>query len=262
MIPLAPHQVPAVAEWFPAGAPGPGALPEHVLTTGRGTWWADRSAEPRAVAVTCADHALLSGDPQVLSPEAMAPLAGHYVVAPARFLPVLGSAFNLIHPWERMVYTHRTPAPVPRPPRGVTIRRLTTDDAPSLVALGPDMAWIHASWGGPSGLAASGFAWAAFRKDQIHAVACTYFLGSAYEDIACATVPDHRRRHLSLACITALCSDIAARGRTPTWTCSRDNRPSRLLAWTAGFHPASGTRSLRHHARHNGNCRLAPIPVT
>ncbi|MET7802597.1 hypothetical protein ABZS78_39705, partial [Streptomyces decoyicus] len=29
--------------------------------------------------------------------------------------------------------------------------------------------------------------------------------------------------------------DIAARGHTPSWTCSRDNRPSRLLAWTAGF---------------------------
>ncbi|MFJ6633543.1 GNAT family N-acetyltransferase [Streptomyces sp. NPDC091376] len=221
--------------WFPPGAPGPAALPEHVRSTGTGSWWADRPVRPRAVAVSCADHVRLAGDPQALAVAALAPFAGHYIMAPCRFLPLLGSSFDQLHPWERMVYTHQAPARTPRPPRGVTIRRLTPADTQALAALGPELAWIHGSWGGPSGLAASGLGWAAFRKDRILAVACTYFLGSAYEDIACGTVPGHRRSHLSLACVIALCADVRARGRTASWTCSRDNRPSRLLAWTAGF---------------------------
>ncbi|MFD4139961.1 GNAT family N-acetyltransferase [Streptomyces sp. NPDC058572] len=235
MIPLVAHQVPDLSPWFPLGDCGPATLPEHVRATGVGKWWADDPARPRAVAVACAGHVLLGGEPQALSPKTLAPLAGHCVVAPNRFLPVLGAAFGRIQPWERMIYTHRVPAAVPRPPRGVSVRRLTADDAPALAGLSADMAWIHASWGGPSGLAASGFAWGAFHKDQVLAVACTYFLGSAYEDIACVTVPGHRRERLSLSCVIALCADIAARGRRASWTCSRDNRPSRLLAWTAGF---------------------------
>lgn len=49
------------------------------------------------------------------------------------------------------------------------------------------------------------------------------------------TGPGERRRRLALACVTGLTEDIAARGRTASWCCSRHNRPSRLLAWTAGF---------------------------
>ncbi|MCX4821542.1 GNAT family N-acetyltransferase [Streptomyces sp. NBC_01142] len=235
MIQLLPPHLPALTRWFPAGATGPAALAEHVLTTGTGHWWADRAVQPQAVAVACGDHALLRGDPRALSPESLSPLSGSYIEAPSRFLPVLGAAFDRIDPWERMVYVHRAPAPAPRPPRGVTVRRLHPEDTPALAALGSDTAWIHGSWGGPAGLAASGLGWAAFHKGTALAVACTYFLGSAYEDIACTTAPDHRRRHLALSCVTALCVDIASRGRTASWSCSRHNRPSRLLAWTAGF---------------------------
>ncbi|MGW1881421.1 GNAT family N-acetyltransferase [Streptomyces sp. NPDC001970] len=235
MITLAQHQLPDLGGRFPAGAPGPAALSEHVRVTGIGRWWADRAVEPQAVAVSCADQAVLSGNPGALSPETLVPLAGHHIVAPASFLPVLGAAFGRIHPWERMVYLRRSPATAPRPPRGVTVRRLAPGDAPALAAIEPGLAWIHASWGGPAGLASSGVGWAAFHGAEILAVACTYFLGSAYEDIACATVPGNRRRHLGLACVTALCEDIASRGHRPSWTCSRDNRPSRLLAWSAGF---------------------------
>ncbi|MEU0395702.1 GNAT family N-acetyltransferase [Streptomyces sp. NPDC006208] len=66
-------------------------------------------------------------------------------------------------------------------------------------------------------------------------MACTYIRGSRYEDIAVLTDPEHQRQHLALACVNALCDDIEARGCVPSWTCSRHNRPSRLLAWTAGF---------------------------
>ncbi|MFF0628416.1 GNAT family N-acetyltransferase [Streptomyces sp. NPDC004296] len=235
MIELTATQATAMAHCFAAAPPGTRALAEHALTPGAGHWWADRPVAPRAVAVACAGHLLLHGEPTALSPLALAPFAAHYVQAPARFLPLLGNAFDGLVPWERMAYVHRVPVSPPHPPRGVTVRRLTPADAPAVAALAPESAWIHASWGGPSALAASGHGWAAFAKDRVLALACTYFRGSAYEDVACLTAPGHRRQRLALACVTALCQDIAARGHTPSWTCSRDNRPSRLLAWTAGF---------------------------
>ncbi|MEV7521306.1 GNAT family N-acetyltransferase [Streptomyces sp. NPDC091371] len=108
-----------------------------------------------------------------------------------------------------------------------------------------ETAWIHKTWGGPEQLAASGRGWGAFHRGRALSLACTYFLGSGYEDVAALADPGHRRQHLALACVTALCEDIAARGRTPSWTCSRDNRPSRLLAWSAGFRL---TREYVHHA--------------
>ncbi|MCR8578835.1 GNAT family N-acetyltransferase [Streptomyces sp. Isolate_219] len=235
MIELAPDQLPPLACWFAAGSPGTAAPAEHVAASGTGRWWADRAAAPRALAVSCAGHVLLRGDPRALAPDALAVFDAHYVRAPAGFLPALSGAFGRIVPWERMLYVHQVPVAAPCPPRGVTVRRLVPEDAAALAALAPDAAWVHASWGGPGGLAASGLGWAAFGKDEVLAVACTYFHGTAYEDIACYTAPAHRRRRLALACVTALCQDVAGRGHTPSWTCSRDNRPSRLLAWTAGF---------------------------
>ncbi|WP_437041783.1 GNAT family N-acetyltransferase [Streptomyces angustmyceticus] len=258
VIELAPDQLPPLTGWFTAGSPGAAALPEHVRVVGTGRWWADRAAAPRALAVSCADHVLLSGDPGVLAPDALAAFGGHYVQAPARFLPALGSAFDRVVPWERMLHLHRVPVPVPRLPAGVTVRRLAPGDATALAAVTRDAAWVHASWGGPAALAAAGLGWAAVRKEAVLAVACTYFRGTRYEDIACFTAPAHRRRRLALACATALCRDIAARGRTPSWTCSRDHRPSRLLAWTAGFRLE---REYVHHLTGQPVRRDAALPA-
>ncbi|MFI8370250.1 GNAT family N-acetyltransferase [Streptomyces sp. NPDC085466] len=207
----------------------------HVLATGHGHWWTDRADRPRVLAVSCGDHALLAGDPTAVTPAEPAPLARHHLDTTDRFLPSLGAAFEQLVPWERMLCIRRAGAVAPRVPRGVTVRRLVPGDAPALAALDPASAWIHATWGGPAGLAASGAAWAAFRRDRVLAVACSRFLGSRYEDVACATAPGERRRHLALACVTALTADIEARGHRAGWSCSRDNRPSRRLAWTAGF---------------------------
>ncbi|MGW2860220.1 GNAT family N-acetyltransferase [Streptomyces sp. NPDC001205] len=248
MIELPLRQLLAYLSWFPSGTAGPTALAEHALATRSGRLWVDRAEQPRTVAVSCAGHVLLSGDPGSLEPAGLAPLADRYVLAPARFLPALGSAFDRVVPWERMVYVHTEEPAAPRLPRGVTVRRLVDSDATALVALGTDSAWIHASWGGPSRLAKSGHAWGAFHRGRLLAVACTYFLGSRFEDLAVVTVPEHRREQLALSCVVALCADVEARGRTASWTCSRYNRPSRLLAWTAGFrleheyvHYATGT---------------------
>ncbi|MFD9818926.1 GNAT family N-acetyltransferase [Streptomyces violascens] len=252
MIELPLRQLLSYLRWFPSGTAGPAALAEHVLATRSGRLWVDRADRPRTVAVGCAGHVLLSGDPGALEFAAPAPLANRYVLAPARFLPALGSAFDRVVPWERMVYVHTEEPAVPRPPRGVTVRRLVDADATALATLGSDSAWIHASWGGPGRLARSGHAWGAFHRDRLLAVACTYFLGSRFEDIAVVTVPERRREQLALSCVVALCADVEARGRTASWTCSRYNGPSRLLAWTAGFrlereyvHYATGTPAAK-----------------
>ncbi|MFB6633878.1 GNAT family N-acetyltransferase [Streptomyces sp. NPDC056362] len=244
MIPHASHQPPAPARVFLSGAPGTAALAEHVLSTGHGQWWTDRAHEPRVVAVTCGGHALLAGDPSAITPAELAPLARHFVETSGRFVPVLGAAFDPLVPWERMLYVHRGPAVTPRVPRGVTVRGITPEDAPALAALDPAMAWIHGSWGGPGALAASGLGRIATRRGRVLAVACSRFVGSRYEDVACATAPDERRRHLALACVTGLTSDITARGHRASWSCSRDDREGRLLAWTAGF------RLTREYVQH------------
>ncbi|MFJ9942036.1 GNAT family N-acetyltransferase [Streptomyces erythrochromogenes] len=261
MIEISPQQLPALSRWFPTGSPGPGTLAEHVLATGAGRWWADRVDRPRVLAVSCADHVLLRGDPSRLTPDDLARFAGQYIEAPARFRPSLGSAFERVVPWERMLYVQQAQVSLPRPPRGVTVRRLTPEDAPALAGLHPEHAWIHASWGGPGRLAASGHGWAAFSRSRILSVACSYFLGSAYEDIAVVTVPDRRRESLALAGVAGLTADIQARGRTASWCCSRDNRPSRLLAWTAGFRL---TREYVHHATGRAmahQVQAAPVPA-
>lgn len=236
MIELAPHRLPALTRWFPAGSPGPALIGEHALTTGAGQWWADRAEQPRALAVSCGGHVVLRGSPEALSPASLAPLANSYVEAPARFRPLLGAAFASLTPWERMVWTLQAEPQPCTTPRGVTVRRLEPADTDSLCALGPDAAWIHASWGGAPDLATSGHAWAAVGKNgQPLAIACTYFRGTHHEDVAVYTAPGHRRHRLALACVTALCADITARGHVPSWNCSVHNRASRLLAWTSGF---------------------------
>lgn len=271
MIKLPPRQLPTLARWFPAGSPGIAAMPEHAFATGVGTWWADRVLDPRVVAVSCAGHALLRGDPGAVDPAELAPLARGHVGATARFLPLLGAAFDRVVPVERMLYVHREPVAAPRPPWGVTVRRLVDADAGALAELTarvPDSAWVHASWGGAEGLAASGRGWAALdRHGLVAAVACGYFAGAAYEDVAVITAPERRRERLALACVTALCGDISARGRTASWSCARDNRPSRLLAWAAGFrlqreyvHYATGGPSAGPGARPSGD-RQASVRV-
>ncbi|MEH6373590.1 GNAT family N-acetyltransferase [Streptomyces sp. KLMMK] len=244
------------APWFPAGRPGLGALPEHVALTGHGTWWADDPSGPRAAAVSCAGHAILAGDPRSADPGDLAPLAGHYVAAPDRFLPVLGAAFHRVVPWERMIWVHRDLPPAVLLGPEMTVRRLLPRDAHALRTLGQDMAWISAGWGGPTGLAASGRCWGVFRDGFLLSLACTFFVGSRYEDIAVATLPEERGRGLASACVQVLCADVTARGRIPSWTCSRDNHPSRRLAAKAGFH-------LVHEFVHFAvGAAVRPRPVT
>jgi predicted GNAT family acetyltransferase len=70
---------------------------------------------------------------------------------------------------------------------------------------------------------------------QLAAVACTFFLGTTYEDIGVVTIPEYRRLGLSTACASALCHDIRARGHRPTWATSPDNTASLRIAEKLGF---------------------------
>ncbi|MFF3904514.1 GNAT family N-acetyltransferase [Streptomyces sp. NPDC001848] len=208
---------------------------------------------------------MLRGSPEKLTPDLLAPLAGNRVEAPARFLPALGAAFDRLTPWERMIWTLQA-APQPAGiPRAMTVRRLERTDADAVRVLGTDASWLSAGWGGPRGLAASGHAWAAVdRTARIQAVACTYFRGTHYGDVAVHTASGRTRHHLALARVNALGVDIGARGHLPSWNCSVHNRASRLLAWNAGFrlvrqyvHYAVGSRWGAGAA----SARKAPSPV-
>lgn len=187
------------------------------------------------VAVACAGHVLMEGDPRHVDPRALAPLGDGRVLARPRFLPVLAAAFGRVVPGERMIWLRPRPVPRRRLPHDVVVRRPTAADGAALAATSPDTAWLRGSWGGPTALAGSGHCWGAFRGSRPVSLACAYFLGAAYEDVTVMALHGHRRQGLALACLAGLCADVAARGRAPSWTGSRDNRPSRLSARAAGF---------------------------
>jgi hypothetical protein len=63
------------------------------------------------------------------------------------------------------------------------------------------------------------------------------------DDRSFLTLPEE----LLLACVRPRSGrfGLTGWGHTASWSCSRDNRPSRLLAWTAGFRL---TRDYVHYA--------------
>ncbi|MGC0420068.1 GNAT family N-acetyltransferase [Embleya sp. AB8] len=243
------------AEWdglrlrLPEEVPGPAVMCTHVQTTGLGRCWVDRLLAPRAVAVRCGGHTLLMGDPSAVPRGRLADLIRGQVAAPARFLPRLMAEVGRVRPWERMVYAHRFAAPPTSPPPGFQVRSLVAADAARLIHLGPEAAWIAETWGGPVGLAASGHARGAVTNGALAAVACVYFHGRRHAELAVVTAPWARRLALARACVTALCADVRAEGRVPTWTAARDNTASRRLAWTCGFRLVCETTHYSVEAR-------------
>ena len=120
-------------------------------------------------------------------------------------------------------------------PHGLLIRRLARADTYHLWGLSPAVAWIGKTWGGPTGLATSGYAWGAFAEGCLVSVACTFFVGQQYEDIGVVTEPEWRGRGLSVACAGALCADIQARRRRPSWSTAPENTASVRVAEKLGF---------------------------
>ena len=233
MIQLSVSQLATLRDWFLPDRPGP-LVGLHVINTGNGTCLADRWPAAQAVIVETAGNYALAGDPAALAPAALSGRIAGFVEAPQRFVPLLQRAFPNLRVWERVILELQT-RPRIAPPSGYAVRRLSPADPEHLRALSPQAAWISKTWGGPSGLASSGFAWGAFARGRLIAVACTFFVGDRHEDIGVVTDPAFRGLGLSTACAAALCGDILDRGRRPSWSTSPDNAASVGVAQKLGF---------------------------
>lgn len=230
---LTPDQIASLRHWFVPDQPGP-QIGLHVIQSKFGTAWADRWPNPQAIFVETAQNAVLHGDPAALTPTMIRDVVTGFVTASPAFVPLLKATFPDLVVWDRVIYA--LPAqPHYLQPVGFSIRRLTAPDAGQLENLSTESFWISKTWGGPAGLAASGYAWGAFAGERLAAVANTFFLGDHYEDLGVVTEPEFRGRGLSVACSGLLCDEILARGRIPSWTTSPDNTASLRVAEKLGF---------------------------
>ena len=206
----------------------------HVLTTGNGACLVDRWPGPRlALAVSGSNYALV-GDERAADADALRPHITGSVEATAAFARVLHEVDPCLHEWRRI--NHLQPAmPAQAAISDADVRRLSAADAGHLQALSPLSSWISDTWGGPSGLAASGMAFGAFVERRLASVACPFFITERFEDLGVVTEPEFRGRGLSPACAAAVCADVRKRGRQPSWTTLPDNSQSLRVAEKLGF---------------------------
>lgn len=235
---LTPQQTATLNNWFLPEPPGPGpVIGSHVINTGKGQCFVDRWPVPRVVLAETAGNYTLLGDPRVLTPVDLQEHISGFVAAADDFAPLLEIAFSDFHEWSRIVFVHQSVADIPNvnPASADTLRRLEPSDTRQLQHTPMEVSWVSKTWGGADGLAASGYAWGAFADGQLASVACTFFLGTTYEEIGVATDPSFQRAGLSTACAAALCRDIYARGHLPSWSTSLDNTASMRVAKKLGF---------------------------
>ncbi len=213
----------------------------HVLNTGHGRVWADRFPEPRALLAETVDNFQFYGRPEFLSPEEIAPMLLGFIDCPPSFDPLVRAACPDAAAWDRVVYQLDRLLPV-ADPAGAELRRLAPVDAPALASLSEESGWVIKTWGGATGGAASGTAWGAFVDGMLASLACTFFMGTGYEDLGVVTEPGYRGRGLSAACASALCQDVLSRGKHVSWNTSPDNRASIRVAEKVGFRFARNDR--------------------
>jgi hypothetical protein len=233
MIRLTPEQTATLKNWFLPERPGP-LIGSHVIHTGNGTCFVDRWPAPQAILAETAGNYALLGEAQALTPADLQSHIKGFVEAPEAFVPLLKAAFPDVSTWQRIVFAQQE-APSLAAASAYSVRRLEPSDTHHLRDLTPGVAWISKTWGGPGGLAGSGFAWGAFVAGQLASVACTFYLGETYEEIGAVTESRFRGLGLSTACARALCRDIWTRGHRPSWTTSPDNAASIRVAQKLGF---------------------------
>lgn len=231
MILLSPQKTAELKNWFAPERPGP-LIGMHVINTGNGACWVDRWPAPRAVLATTADNVTLAGAAEAFHAAELRSRVRGYIEAPENFARLLALVCADCKPWPRVIFELRHNLKQKTSP---AVRRLTSADAHHLWALGYENSWISKTWGGPFGLAASGYAFGAFINERLTAVACTFYLGAHYEDIGVVTEREFQGRGLSTACAAALCEDIIARGHIPSWSTSTDNLASIRVAEKLGF---------------------------
>ena len=233
MLLLNPDQRAMLKDWFLPDRPSH-LVGLHVIHTGNGACFADRWPDPRTLLVDTGGNYTFAGDSQVLQPADLRRHIVGFVMAPEPFVPLLRATFPDLKVWDRVILDLHVP---PRfvLPRDYRVRQLGPADTYSLWGLSPSTNWIGKTWGGPAGLAASGYAWGAFADGQLVSVACTFFVGATYEEVGVVTEPEFRGLGLSGACAGGLCADIVSRGRRPSWSTSPDNSASIRVAEKLGF---------------------------
>jgi RimJ/RimL family protein N-acetyltransferase len=206
----------------------------HIINTGKGVCCVDRWPEPRVVLAAIGSLLSLSGDPDALTAEDLAALAGSWLHCPAVFLPALRTVFPDLKIIDRVVFELDDP-PALHTSSGFDLRRMDASHAGVLQQLDPDLHWIANTWGGLDTLAASGCAWAAFSSGKPVSLAATFLSADGIEDIGVVTNDSYRGQGLASLCASALCRDIHARGHTASWTTSYDNPASIRSAEKLGF---------------------------
>lgn len=214
--------------------PGP-AVGLHVMYTGHGACYADRWPNPRAGIVYTTGNYSLFGDPDALTPDDLATHIEGIVDAPDAFVPLLRRAFPDVTVWQNKIFELPKTEPSFRILRGTSIRRLDRGDVRHLWGLSFVNAWICKTWGGPPGVASSGWAWGAFMDGKLVAVALSFYVGDRYENIAVVTEPAARGRGVAGACAAKLIRDIEMRGRRASCTIALENRASARAAQKVGF---------------------------
>jgi GNAT superfamily N-acetyltransferase len=259
-----------LTRWLRAESPGPDSILGHVLETRQGRCWVDTWPEPSALLVETAGNFILRGEAAAVDPAELHPLVHGFLDAPDSFDALLDTAFPGHVRWDRVVYRLDQGRPEPdrraldptHPPVGgavqdgsAVIRFLDAADGPALAAVHPDVRWVAKTWGGPSGLAASGRAVGAFVDGRLVAVAGTFFLGVRHDEIGISTEPDVRRRGLGTRCARLLTTRLTAAGRALSWTTSVDNVASRRVAERCGF------EFDRHDVLHVIGVDVPPAPT-
>jgi RimJ/RimL family protein N-acetyltransferase len=233
MITLDSSQLKGFAGWFTPERPGY-LVGSHVLSTGCGRAWADRSPNGRALLAEVAGNYQFYGDPQALTAQEVAPLLKGFIDCSPEFEPLLQAACPDLAAWQRVVYQLADLRPISTP-AGAEIRRLEEADEPEIASLSPESAWVVKTWGGAGGAAKNAVAWGAFVKGKLASIACPFFVGIQYEDLGVATEPPYRGRGLSAACTYALIQDVLRRGKQVSWNTSTDNKASIRVAEKLGF---------------------------
>jgi RimJ/RimL family protein N-acetyltransferase len=212
----------------------------HVLMTGKGACFVNQWPEPRSALLQCGSNYALLGAPDAISAQWLSAQVVGFLEAGDAFESLLRALRPEPFEWPRVNLLQT--AVRDAPPAAAEVRRLAAADAHQLWALSPESSWVTSTWGGPPGLAASGLAFGAFVDGRLASVACSFFIAERFEDIGVITEATLRGRGFSAACAAALCADIRARGRTPSWSTSPDNAASLRVAEKLGF-------TLDHHDR-------------
>jgi hypothetical protein len=213
MIQLTREQYSKTRHWFLPEIPGP-LVGSHVRLTGNGEIYADRWPDPLALFAVTGGNYLLLGDPEKLSTEDLSGITTGFIRANPTFLPLLENAYPDLATWPRIIL-EQTQYPAATLDMGLNIRSLLPGDAAAIRNMSPEVQWISNTWGGPAGLADSGYAWGAFNGESLVSIACSFFPGEVFEDIGIVTEPAYRGKGFASACTSALIQDIISRGHQP-----------------------------------------------